>query len=171
MISNWKKRTIPNLFLSMVEKKNKTPFLQGIKVRMFFQLGENAYQFKVVPIKHLGDLREEISRRRKEGIFPEVLDKNYIGKFIYSPPSDFPDALSLIILAAPRPSSQAVSMEGKKPFPLGPRDLFLFGGDPFSDGGVFECLFVFHRPPRRPCLLFLRFPSRIRSLRRKPDCP
>jgi len=75
---------------------------------MFFQLEENRYCYRVVPIEHLKDLEAEIEERRREGILPEALDRNYIGRFVFEPPSDFQGARSLIVMAAPRPPYQAV---------------------------------------------------------------
>lgn len=75
---------------------------------MFFQLEENRYCYQVVPIERLKDLKEEIEERRKEGILPEALDRNYIGNFVFELPPDFQGARSLIVMAAPRPPYQAV---------------------------------------------------------------
>jgi hypothetical protein len=73
---------------------------------MFFQLKENGYQYRVVPIEHLRDLKEEIELRRKEGIHTEELYRNYIARFAFEPPEDFP--ARSIIMALPRPKYEAV---------------------------------------------------------------
>ncbi|MBA7622444.1 Epoxyqueuosine reductase [subsurface metagenome] len=67
-------------------------------------LEQNGYRGRIVSIKHIADLKEEIEAHYNEGVLDETLYREYcLASFESGIPEDFPTAKSLIIIAAPQP--------------------------------------------------------------------
>jgi epoxyqueuosine reductase len=66
-------------------------------------MDQKGYACKVVPVKHLGDLREAVEGRHARGLFDEVLYEEYLAHFAYECPEALPEARSLIVTAVPQP--------------------------------------------------------------------
>jgi epoxyqueuosine reductase len=74
---------------------------------VFAQLKKRGYQGRAVSINHLPSLRDEIEERQRKGLLDKDFYKERLGWFKYVPPDDFA-ASSLIIVAVPRPQTQAI---------------------------------------------------------------
>jgi epoxyqueuosine reductase len=88
----------------------------------FAKLKEENCKFSVVSTHHLSELQREIEKRRDQGEFDKEFCQEYMFKFKFAPPSELPNARSLIIVAMPRPPTQATfTWKGKtKSFILPP---------------------------------------------------
>ena len=72
------------------------------------KLGTRGYQGRFVSIKRLRDLQEEIKRRHKQGLLNKEFYQERLAWFDFRIPDSLPKAMSLIIVAVPRPQSHAV---------------------------------------------------------------
>lgn len=63
---------------------------------------------EVVSTLHLDDLHNHIEGFYKEGLFDEDFYKEYLAGFIFIPPTEMPEAKSLIIASAPDPQIRIV---------------------------------------------------------------
>ncbi len=75
---------------------------------LLLQLAEHGYQGRIVSIQHLRDLQEEIEGRHKQGLLDKEFYQERLAWFDFRIPDSLPEALSLIVVAVPRPQSQAV---------------------------------------------------------------
>lgn len=71
-------------------------------------LSKNGYQGRIVSVEHLYELKEEIENRHRQGLFDNEFYQLRLAFFDFRIPDSLPNARSLIIVAVPRPSSQAV---------------------------------------------------------------
>ena len=69
---------------------------------------ERGYQGRIASIQRLRDLREEIEGRYGQGLFDEEFYQERLAWFDFRIPDSLPEAKSLIVVAVPRPQSQAV---------------------------------------------------------------
>jgi len=70
------------------------------------KLEERGYAGRIVPIHHLGDLREGIEGAYQRGLIDEDVYQEYLTALRFEPPASLPDARSLIVVAVPQPSVQ-----------------------------------------------------------------
>jgi len=75
---------------------------------LLLHLAERGYQGRIVSIQHLRDLQEEIEGRYRQGLFDEEFYQEELAWFDFRIPDSLPEATSLIVVAVPRPQSQAV---------------------------------------------------------------
>ena len=75
---------------------------------ILLKLGECGYQGRIVSIQRLCDLQEEIQRRHKLSLFDEDFYQERLAWFDFRIPDSLPKATSLIVVAVPRPQSQAI---------------------------------------------------------------
>jgi epoxyqueuosine reductase len=82
---------------------------------ILLSLVEHGYQGRIVTIRHLSELREEIEERFNEGLFDEEFYRSRLAFFDFDVPEILPHAQSIIVVAVPRPQAQATfTFEGKK---------------------------------------------------------
>jgi epoxyqueuosine reductase len=74
---------------------------------VFAELRKRGYQARVVSIRHLQSIQAEIAERRQQGLLDKDFYKDRLSWFKFLPPEDFV-AASLIVVAVPRPQSQAI---------------------------------------------------------------
>jgi epoxyqueuosine reductase len=88
----------------------------------FPRLNEENCKFSVVSTHHLSELQREIEKRRDQGEFDKEFCQEYMFRFKFAPPPELPNARSLIVVAMPRPPTQATfTWKGKtKSFILPP---------------------------------------------------
>lgn len=67
------------------------------------QLEEQGYRAGVLPARRLGDLREDIEARHRDGLFHEEFYDERLTSFDWEPPDSLPDAQSIIVVAVPDP--------------------------------------------------------------------
>ena len=70
--------------------------------QLFVRLHERGYQGRVVPIRHLEDLREEIEERHEQGFLNDEFYQERLSRFQFKPPEDLA-AATLIVVAVPSP--------------------------------------------------------------------
>jgi len=75
---------------------------------LLLNLTERGYRGCIVPIQRLPDLQEEIEGRHRQGSFYEEFYHERLACFDFGIPESLPEATSLIVVAVPRPQSQAV---------------------------------------------------------------
>src|SRR4030042_6760611 len=69
-------------------------------------LKENC-KVSLVSTRHLTELQQEIEGRRNKGEFDEEFSREYLPRFKFALPPELADAQSLIVVAMPRPPTQA----------------------------------------------------------------
>jgi epoxyqueuosine reductase len=74
---------------------------------VFHSLIENGYQIRMVSIDHLPSLQAEIEERHQNGEFDEDFYKTRLVWFDFHPPKSLRKVRSLIVVAVPRPQTQA----------------------------------------------------------------
>jgi len=78
-------------------------------------LAEHGYQGRIVSIKHLPELEEEIKGRFNQGLFDEEFYQQRLAFFKFEVPETLPNAKSIIVVAVPRPQAQAAfTFKGKR---------------------------------------------------------
>ena len=75
---------------------------------LFLQLTERGYQGRIVSIQHLHDLQEEIEGRYREGLFDKEFYQERLAWFNFQISESLLEAKSMIVVAVPRPQSQAI---------------------------------------------------------------
>jgi len=76
--------------------------------KLFLDLTQRGYRGRIVSVRHLQDLQEEIGGHRGRGLFDEEFYQEYLSWFEFKVPESLPGARSLIIIAVPSPQSQAI---------------------------------------------------------------
>lgn len=82
------------------------------------KLNERGYPYRIVPVTHIRDLEKEIKGQHARGWFDEEFYQIRLAGFHFSPPEGLPSPRSLIIVAVPRPQTQAVFRWKGKRVPL-----------------------------------------------------
>jgi len=75
---------------------------------LLLRLEKHGYQGRIVSIQHLCDLQEEIDGPYKQGLLDREFYQERLTQFDFRIPEGLPEAKSLIVVAIPRPQSQAV---------------------------------------------------------------
>ncbi len=70
---------------------------------IFRKIGERGWAGRIVPIRHLRDLRESIRDIYEEGLLDEVLYHEQLAVFSFHPPADLSGAQSIMIVPVPTP--------------------------------------------------------------------
>ena len=76
--------------------------------KLFLDLAQRGYKGRIVSVKHLQDLKEEIEGHHAKGLFDEELYQEYLSWFEFKVPESLPGAKSLVIVAVPSPQNQAI---------------------------------------------------------------
>lgn len=85
---------------------------------LFSQLEEREYKGRIVSIRHLGELQEEIEGHHRQGLFDEEFYQKLFTWLAFSPPDSLPEARSLIVVAVPRPQHRAIFTWNGETLPL-----------------------------------------------------
>ena len=81
---------------------------------LLFQLTGRDCEGRVVSVRRLPELQEEIEGRFRRGLFDREFYQERLAWFDFRIPGSLPEALSVIVVAVPRPQSQAVfTWDGK----------------------------------------------------------
>lgn len=75
---------------------------------LHLRLTKRGYQARIVSIDHLPELKEDIGGRFRQGLFDKEFYRERLGFFDFQIPDSLPEAKSMIVVAVPRPQSQAV---------------------------------------------------------------
>ena len=73
---------------------------------LYAQLKERGLQGRVVPIRHLRDLQEEVEGRHGRGEFDDEFYRERLAFFSFQAPEALPGAESLIVVSVPRPQTR-----------------------------------------------------------------
>jgi epoxyqueuosine reductase len=96
-------------------RKGGTTSIDACTEELLFHLAEHGYQGRIVSIRHLRELREEITKRFDQGLFDEEFYRLRLTIFDFKAPEALPQAKSIIVVAGPRPQAQATfTYEGKR---------------------------------------------------------
>jgi len=82
--------------------------MKGFVDDLLLRLPERGYQGRVVSIRCLRELQEEIEGRYRQGLFDKEFYQERLAWFDFRIPCSLPEAMSMIVVAVPRPQSQAV---------------------------------------------------------------
>jgi len=86
--------------------------------KLFFQLEKQGYKGRILSVKHLPELREEIEKWRRQNMFFHKFYQECLTGFDFNLPSDLFEAKSLIVVAAPQPIIQVLFNWNGKSVPL-----------------------------------------------------
>ena len=87
-------------------ERNMTSGISHITKQVYSGLKQKGYTGRIVSIRHLDDLKEEIERRRNQGVFDEALYQEYLAGFEFGISEHLPDAKSLVITSVPQPQQR-----------------------------------------------------------------
>jgi len=82
------------------------------------KLEKRGLKGRIVSIRRVGDLQDEIEGRHARGSFDEDFYRERLTFFAFKPPDDFPSAASLIVVATPRPKIKVKFNWNGKTLPL-----------------------------------------------------
>jgi epoxyqueuosine reductase len=74
-----------------------------LPLKIHLQLERKGYQGRIVSIRHLEKLRHHIETAHNSGLFDEEFYREHLTGFAFTPPDNFPDAKSLIVVAVKQP--------------------------------------------------------------------
>ena len=75
--------------------------MTGITGRLMDLIQEQGWKGRIVPIRHLDDLKREICDRYASGLLDGRLYRDQLSWFSFEPPGHLPDARSIIVVALP----------------------------------------------------------------------
>ncbi len=76
---------------------------------------QEGLRIAIVSTTHLANLQSEIENRQKQSQFDEEFSKEYLFRFNFTLPDELKNAKSIIVVAMPRPATQAIfNWNGKK---------------------------------------------------------
>jgi len=87
-----------------VTASNVTRFTE----ELLLHLAEHGCKGRIVSVQHLRDLHEDVEGHYRHGLLDKEFYQERLGFFDFRIPDDLREAKSLIIVAVPRPQSQAV---------------------------------------------------------------
>jgi len=91
----------------MPTKTREIPAVESVK-ELHLQLAKRGYQARIVSIHHLPEMREDIEGRYRQALFDEEFYHERLTFFDFQIPDSLPEAKSIIVVAVPRPQTQAV---------------------------------------------------------------
>ena len=86
--------------------------------QLLLQLEQRGCQGRIVPIRHLADLQEEIEAHYREGRIDQAVYQEHLTVLNFSLPDSLPGASSLIVVAVPLPPTRFTFIWNGKPVPL-----------------------------------------------------
>jgi epoxyqueuosine reductase len=75
---------------------------------LLLHLAERGCKARIVSVQHVHDLQEEIEGRYRQGLLDKEFYQERLAHFDFRIPDELQEARSLIVIAVPRPQSQAV---------------------------------------------------------------
>lgn len=76
--------------------------------KLFAQLRTHGYQARIISIDHLPTLQKAIAEFSSQGFFDNEFYQERLSWFQFQPPESLPKAQSIVIIAVPRPQTQAI---------------------------------------------------------------
>lgn len=88
--------------------------MQGVVGELRSRLEEKGYQSRIVSVGPLRDVKKAIEGNRSRGLLDEEFYRERLTFFSFKPPDLLPRAISLIVVAVPRPQTGATfTMRGE----------------------------------------------------------
>ncbi|MBU6999829.1 MAG: hypothetical protein HXS51_03620 [Theionarchaea archaeon] len=79
------------------------------------QVRKHHYEGRIISVDHLEDMKKELEDHYRRGAIAEEIYQKYISRFTFGPPRELPQAVSLVVIAAPQPMTRVVfCWKGKK---------------------------------------------------------
>ena len=85
---------------------------------LFARLRERGFQARIVSVSHLQELQKEIENLRSHALLDGQFNQDRLAWFNFQIPEDLPKAESLIVVAVPRPQTQAIFVWNGRRRPL-----------------------------------------------------
>lgn len=82
--------------------------MSQVEKSLIHNIEKRGWQGRIISIKHLQDLQDEIRRLHKQGLLDEEFYQERLTQFNFGIPNTLPGTKSLIVIAIPRPQSQAI---------------------------------------------------------------
>lgn len=82
--------------------------MDGFVGELISRLGEFGYQARTISIDHLRLLKKQIDGQRHQGLLDNQFYQERLAWFRFQTPESLPKALSIIVVAVPRPQTRAV---------------------------------------------------------------
>jgi epoxyqueuosine reductase len=79
--------------------------MENITEALYTRLESRGLRCRAVPLRHLGQLQEDILERNSEGQFDEAFYRERISFFDFSLPKALSEAQSMLVVATPRPQT------------------------------------------------------------------
>lgn len=92
--------------------------IQKVTNKVYQELDKHDSTCKIVSIEHLYELQQGIEGRHKKGELDEEFYQKELSWFVFKKPENFPEARSLIIVAAPQPQVQVTFTLDGATFPV-----------------------------------------------------
>ena len=92
--------------------------MDGFIDKLYAHLSKRGFQARVASIDQLPSLQEDIEGRYREGLLDKEFYQERLASFSFQLPEGLPKARSLILVAVPRPQTQAVFMWNGQRRPL-----------------------------------------------------
>lgn len=86
--------------------------------KLVASLRERGYQARIVSTLHLNHMKKEIESHRSHGLFDSQFFQDRLSRFDFQISRNLPEAKSLIVVAVPRPQTQAIFDWNGKLHPL-----------------------------------------------------
>ena len=80
--------------------------MENHQARLYTQLEECGYKGRVVSIRRLQDLQNELEERHMQGLLDETFYQERLKWFSFDPPAGLQPARSIIVVAVPRPQTK-----------------------------------------------------------------
>lgn len=92
-----------------------SPHADATRDELFVHLAKQGYQGRIVSVRHLSELKEEIEKRFNQGQFDEEFCRSRLAFYDFRVPEALPNAESITVVAVPRPQAQATfTFEGER---------------------------------------------------------
>lgn len=97
---------------------NRSRSAEIVSESLLADLEARGYRGRIVWIERQRELEAEVDSRHSEGQFDEAFYKERLARLSFDPPADFTGARSIIVVALPRPQTQAVFNRHGRRLPL-----------------------------------------------------
>jgi epoxyqueuosine reductase len=93
-----------------------TPNEDFLASEVISKLEEAGFKGRMVSVRHLGELKDEIERLHSQDLLDDAIFREYSDDFNFEIPKGLPHASSIIVVASPSPAQQVTFMVSGQPF-------------------------------------------------------
>ena len=98
-----------------------------MEAELISHLEASGYKARLVPVRHLFDLKKEFFDLYRSGLLDEELYRTYLTRFSFELPKDLPQARSILVVAVPQPQTRVTFTPDGVPLPLVVPPTYLHG--------------------------------------------